>query len=204
MIQAPAVASYSENHSGADENSLMDVSCITLDTLSTNNYYDTSFSVSDEAKEASAMVPYNPSPLLQLSFEIVDPTLRQLIFSDSRIVTDVNGTTTVAPTLVPCIVPNILSYCDAITLSRASSTCRGWHAIAQRDDMWENLCRNKFGVSAECVRPKPDPTKLLYILTHRSLQEACRSNINPFTGRERTNRFHFGQRIPIAALASML
>ena len=207
MIQAP-VGTFvaSEDRSSADENSLLDVSCITLDTLSTNNYDDTCFSVSEDAKEAStlAMVPYNSSPLIQLSFEIVDPTLRELIFSDSRIVTDANGTTTVAPTLVSCIIPNILSYCDAITLSRASSTCREWHAIAQCDDMWENLCRNKFGVSAECVRPKPDPTKLLYILTHRSLQEACRSNINPFTGRERTNSFHFGQRIPLAAMASML
>ena len=184
-----------------------DVSYATLDTSSTDKGVDSnSFSEGDDFNDAFslAMVPYDPSPLIQLSFEIVDPTLRELIFSGSRIATDASGITTFTPALVPCIVPNILSYCDAITLSRASCTCREWHAIAQCDDMWENLCRNMFGVSAACLTPKPDPTKLLYILTHRSLREACRSNINPFTGRERTNTFNFGQRIPLAAMASML
>lgn len=87
------------------------------------------------------------------------------------------------PYLILDIVPTILSYCDARTVSRASCVCREWHAISLNNDLWENLCRNKFGVSAKEIKPSPDPTKLLYIMTHRRLQEVCRASVrssNPF------------------------
>ena len=155
-----------------------------------------------QPKTSLAIVPYNPnpSPLLRLTLQIRihDPTLRKLVFPE--------GSHSGTPDVPSCIVPNILSYCDAVTLSRASCTCRDWRSLAACNKIWENLCRKKFGVSAECLRPRPDPTKLLYVLTHRSLKEACRSDINPFTGRARRAGLGggFGQRIPIAAMASML
>ena len=156
-----------------------------------------------QPKTSLAIVPYNPDPFpslrLTLQIRIHDPTLRKLIFPE--------GSHSGTPDVPSCIVPNILSYCDAVTLSRASCTCRDWRSLAACNKIWENLCRKKFGVSAECLRPRPDPTKLLYVLTHRSLKEACRSSdINPFTGRARRAGLGggFGQRIPIAAMASML
>ena len=155
-----------------------------------------------QPKTSLAIVPYNPnpSPLLRLTLQIRihDPTLRKLVFPE--------GSHSGTPDVPSCIVPNILSYCDAVTLSRASCTCRDWRSLAACNKIWENLCRKKFGVSAECLRPRPDPTKLLYVLTHRSLKEACRLDINPFTGRARRAGLGggFGQRIPIAAMASML
>mmetsp|Transcript_28412 Transcript_28412/g.82179 ORF Transcript_28412/g.82179 Transcript_28412/m.82179 type:complete len:198 (-) Transcript_28412:1260-1853(-) len=147
-----------------------------------------------------AIVPYNPNPFpfLSPSLQIHDPTLRKLIFSE--------GSHSDAPDVPSCVLPTILAFCDAVTLSRASCTCRDWRSLAACNKMWENLCRKKFGVSADCIRPRPDPTKMLYVLTHRSLKEACRSDINPFTGRARRAGLGgaFGQRIPIAAMASML
>lgn len=52
---------------------------------------------------------------------------------------------------------------------------RLWCAIAGSDEFWEQLCQERFGVSPKEIDPPPDPTKLLYILTHRSLQTIKRS-----------------------------
>lgn len=159
--------------------------------------------LSNKATDSLALVPYNPNPfpLLRFSLQIHDPNLRKLIFSNGIAEGD-----TPSVDVPNCIVPTILSFCDAVTLSRASCTCRDWRTLAACNKIWENLCRKKFGVSADCINPKPDPTKMLYVLTHRSLKEACRSDINPFTGRARQSglRGTLGQRIPIAAMASML
>ena len=158
---------------------------------------DDGHSITSNATTSSlALVPYNPNPfpLLCLSLQIHDPNLRKLLLPTAGVTPSVD---------VPsCIVPTILSFCDAVTLSRASCTCRDWRTLAACNKIWENLCRKKFGVSADCINPKPDPTKLLYVLTHRSLKEACRSDINPFTGRARQSglRGALGQRIPIAAM----
>ena len=107
---------------------------------------------SNPTTSSLALVPYNPNPfpLLRLSLQIHDPNLRKLLLP----------TAGVTPTVdVPsCIVPTILSFCDAVTLSRASCTCRDWRTLAACNKIWENLCRKKFGVSADCIRPKPDPT----------------------------------------------
>lgn len=160
---------------------------------------------STQTTSSLALVPYNPNPfpLFRLSLQIHDPNLRKLIFSNNLLPTEGDTPSVDVPS---CIVPTILSFCDAATLSRASCTCRDWRTLAACNKIWENLCRKKFGVSADCINPKPDPTKMLYVLTHRSLKEACRSDINPFTGRARQSglRGALGQRIPIAAMASML
>jgi hypothetical protein len=158
----------------------------------------------DQPTNKLAIVPYNPNPfpLLRLSLEIHEPNLRKLIFSSNSMPSPDT------PDVPSCIVPTILSFCDAATLSRASCTCRDWRSLAACNKIWENLCRKKFGVSADCISPRPDPTKMLYVLTHRSLKEACRSDINPFTGQAMRSGFGLGgalgQRIPIAAMASML
>mmetsp|Transcript_8779 Transcript_8779/g.26273 ORF Transcript_8779/g.26273 Transcript_8779/m.26273 type:complete len:175 (-) Transcript_8779:200-724(-) len=140
-------------------------------------------SSSSEAKrdvETTALVIYNPRPHLDHVFD-------ETIFLNGK-----ELTLAVGPCIVGDIVPTILSYCDATTLSRASCVCVEWRRISQCNDLWENLCRERFGVSANEIRPKPDPTKLLYILAHRRLREVCRMNVNPFTGRVTTT--HSGMR----------
>lgn len=71
---------------------------------------------------------------------------------------------------------NILQFVDAQTLSRASCVCRDWHDFATRNDLWETLCRDQFGVSASQLKPPPDPTKSLYIMTHIQFKDIFRSS----------------------------
>mmetsp|Transcript_7665 Transcript_7665/g.10929 ORF Transcript_7665/g.10929 Transcript_7665/m.10929 type:complete len:180 (-) Transcript_7665:223-762(-) len=90
------------------------------------------------------------------------------------------------PHLVVDIVPTILSYCDGPTVARASCVCREWYQFSQCNTLWENLCKQRFGVSASEIKPSPDPVKRLYIMTYRQFKEACRQNVhvsNVFTGR---------------------
>lgn len=68
------------------------------------------------------------------------------------------------------IVPIILSYCDAESLSRTACVSREWHRLSLCNDLWENLCRETFGVSAFEIKPHPDPIKQLYILSHKHLK----------------------------------
>jgi len=76
--------------------------------------------------------------------------------------------------MIADVVPIILSYCDAHTLARASAVSREWRRLALRNELWENLCRQTFGVSAREMNPRPDPVKQLYILSHRHLKDICR------------------------------
>ena len=69
------------------------------------------------------------------------------------------------------VMPQILSYCDAITLSRASRVCRSWHVLANADDLWTGLCKEVFGILPYELRPPPDPTRVLYILSYLKLRE---------------------------------
>jgi len=69
------------------------------------------------------------------------------------------------------VIPQILSYCDAITLSRASCVCRSWHILANADDLWTGLCKEVFGILPYELRPPPDPTRVLYILSYLKLRE---------------------------------
>ena len=87
------------------------------------------------------------------------------------------------PYLIGDIIPTILSYCDAKTLSRASCVCHEWRNIALSNELWENLCKHRFGVSSFEIKPRPDPTKLLYIWTYKRFREACREQYrDAFTG----------------------
>eukprot|EP00984_Skeletonema_dohrnii_P030902 scaffold22777_cov86-Skeletonema_dohrnii-CCMP3373.AAC.4 len=75
------------------------------------------------------------------------------------------------PALVSDIVPHILSYMDAITLSRASSTCRSWNRLANSNELWNELCKEKFGILASELTPPPDPTSV-YVMSHLRMKEA--------------------------------
>ncbi|KAL7493596.1 hypothetical protein ACHAWT_002541 [Skeletonema menzelii] len=76
------------------------------------------------------------------------------------------------PALVSDIIPHILSYMDAITLSRASSTCRSWNTLANSNELWNELCKEKFGILASELTPPPDPTRVLYVMSHLRMKEA--------------------------------
>mmetsp|Transcript_1915 Transcript_1915/g.2829 ORF Transcript_1915/g.2829 Transcript_1915/m.2829 type:complete len:162 (-) Transcript_1915:1103-1588(-) len=74
------------------------------------------------------------------------------------------------------LIPIILSYCDAKTLSRAACVCREWFTMSSSNMIWDDLCRKKFGIAANQLTPPPDPTKLLYILAYCQLREAMRQD----------------------------
>ncbi|KAL7533220.1 hypothetical protein ACHAWF_004395 [Thalassiosira exigua] len=78
------------------------------------------------------------------------------------------------PALLADVVPRVLSYCDARTLSRASVASRSWCAMANADELWERLCVETFGVASSELRPPPDPTRTLYVMSHRRLRSALR------------------------------
>jgi len=156
------------------------------------------------------LVPYNPFPFLDLTMflQIDDPTLRAFLLAGRAELLEYpqgadadhfHSLPQHHPRLVHDIVPTILSYCDALTLARASGVCRQWRTLASSNAYWERLCRAKFGVCPDQIRPRPDPAKLLYVLTHRSLREACRAErVNPFTGRHVGGRgIGFRQRISL-------
>jgi len=92
------------------------------------------------------------------------------------------------PSFGPDIASLIMSFCDAKTVSRAACVCREWHQLSHCKQLWEQLCRAVFGVSAAELKPKPDPTKNLYILSHQRFRTVCRQalavNINPFGTRQ--------------------
>ncbi|CAJ1932475.1 unnamed protein product [Cylindrotheca closterium] len=68
------------------------------------------------------------------------------------------------------VIPNILSFCDGSTLARAACVCTEWRDLCNRNELWENLCRQTFGVSAQQLTPSPDPVKELYVLSHLHLR----------------------------------
>lgn len=94
------------------------------------------------------------------------------------------ATTTVPSLLPPDIIPTILSYCDATTLSRASCVCHSWCIMANANELWTELCKEVFGVTPHELTPSPDPTRILYVLSHRKLREVlslCRRGGGLFT-----------------------
>jgi hypothetical protein len=82
------------------------------------------------------------------------------------------GAVPTVPSLIPPeIIPTILSYCDATTLSRASCVCHSWSIMANANELWTELCKEVFGVTPHELTPSPDPTRILYVLSHRRLRE---------------------------------
>ncbi|KAL3930392.1 MAG: hypothetical protein SGBAC_011784 [Bacillariaceae sp.] len=80
------------------------------------------------------------------------------------------------------VIPNILSFCDGSTLARAACVCTEWRDLCNRNELWENLCRQTFGVSPEALTPSPDPVKKLYVLSHMHLRAICCSLAKPSGG----------------------
>ena len=82
------------------------------------------------------------------------------------------------------LLPTILSYADAYTLSQCTQVCQQWKLLSSRESYWENLCRKQFQVSStQFNNPKPHP-KDLYIKIHQQWKELYQSatSRDPFRG----------------------
>ena len=65
------------------------------------------------------------------------------------------------------LLPTILSYVDATTLSTCAQVCRQWRAIehTNQDYYWERLCRTTFSVSSYALQhPQPTPKALYSVI----------------------------------------
>ena len=134
---------------------------------------DSSSSKHHSNKETTslALVPYiacRPPIPLQALFSKEHRSTPLLLLPPSITQHDDNN----EPALVSDIIPHILSFMDAITLSRASSTCRSWNTLANSNDLWNELCKDKFGILASELRPPPDPTRVLYVMSYLRMKEA--------------------------------
>ena len=63
-------------------------------------------------------------------------------------------TANLPPPLIADVVPHILKYCDAKTLSRASIVCRAWNLMANSNELWADLCKEVFGVAPFELKPR--------------------------------------------------
>mmetsp|Transcript_2248 Transcript_2248/g.3408 ORF Transcript_2248/g.3408 Transcript_2248/m.3408 type:complete len:179 (+) Transcript_2248:215-751(+) len=136
------------------------------ETHSVERRRDSSSSKHHSRETTLALVPYVPRPPILWSLHNTNkqrPT-RLLLLPPSCSHDE--------PALVSDIVPHILSYMDAITLSRASSTCRSWNTLANSNELWNELCKEKFGILASELTPPPDPTRVLYVMSHLRMKEA--------------------------------
>jgi hypothetical protein len=52
------------------------------------------------------------------------------------------------------------------------STCRSWNTLANSNELWNELCKDKFGILASELTPPPDPTRVLYVMSHLRMKEA--------------------------------
>mmetsp|Transcript_15054 Transcript_15054/g.27350 ORF Transcript_15054/g.27350 Transcript_15054/m.27350 type:complete len:191 (+) Transcript_15054:130-702(+) len=90
--------------------------------------------------------------------------------------------------MISDVVPQILSFCDARTLSRASCVCRSWSIMANANELWTQLCKEIFGVSPSQLKPSPDPTRILYVMSHLKLRETlCLGGVAGGWGRGNNN-----------------
>eukprot|EP00804_Cyclotella_cryptica_P001405 CCRYP_020612-RB/>CCRYP_020612-RB protein AED:0.29 eAED:0.29 QI:331/1/1/1/0.5/0.33/3/206/169 len=122
-----------------------------------------------ENHDCVALVPYIAPPKRKSPLTFFPPPPLPSLSSSSKQTHSTN------PHLTTDVIPQILSYCDAQTLSRASIVCRSWYIMANCDTLWNRLCRHHFGVEAEELRPKPDPTRKLYVLSYRKMRAVCYS-----------------------------
>mmetsp|Transcript_13981 Transcript_13981/g.19855 ORF Transcript_13981/g.19855 Transcript_13981/m.19855 type:complete len:182 (+) Transcript_13981:273-818(+) len=147
-------------------------------TKSTNNHQDGETHSVERRRDSSsskhhsrettlALVPYVPQPPILWSLYNKQRPTRLLLLPPSSSCSHHDE-----PALVSDIVPHILSYMDAITLSRASSTCRSWNTLANSNELWNELCKEKFGILASELTPPPDPTRVLYVMSHLRMKEA--------------------------------
>lgn len=62
-------------------------------------------------------------------------------------------TANLPPPLIADVVPHILKFCDAKTLSRSSCVCKSWNDMATQNDLWSHLCKKVFGVVPFELKP---------------------------------------------------
>ena len=44
--------------------------------------------------------------------------------------------------------------------------------MSNADELWTQLCKETFGVLPSELKPPPDPTRILYVMSHLKLREA--------------------------------
>jgi len=86
------------------------------------------------------------------------------------------------PKLISDVVPRILQFCDAKTLSRCACVSRSWRTLANNNELWSILCKEVFGVLPSQLQPPPDPTRMLYMISHMSLRETLSLGSNNARG----------------------
>ena len=86
------------------------------------------------------------------------------------------------PKLISDVVPHILQFCDAKTLSRCACVSRSWRTLANNNELWSELCKVRFGVLPTQLVPPPDPTRILYMMSHISLRETLSLGSNNARG----------------------
>ena len=64
------------------------------------------------------------------------------------------ATDNLPPPLIADVVPLILKFCDAKTLSRSSCVCKSWNDMATQNDLWSHLCKQVFGVVPFELKPR--------------------------------------------------
>lgn len=95
---------------------------------------------------------------------------------------DKNMESALPMTLPDSLLPDILSYCDAVTLCQVVALVNTtWYYASKADALWEGLCRQQFGLSATQIKPRPRPVKKLYQKAHVSLQAILRQSSSSST-----------------------
>lgn len=146
------------------------------DTYSVERRRDSSSSKHHSKETTVALVPYIPRPISTTATSLHSkqrPMAPLLLLPPSSCSSGHrNEPVSASFTILSDVIPHILSYMDAMTLSRASSTCRSWNTLANSNELWNDLCKEKFGVLASELTPPPDPTRVLYVMSHLRMKEA--------------------------------
>ncbi len=156
------------------------------ETYSVERRRDSSSSKHHNKEITLALVPYIPRATSTSSslHSKQQPTAPLLLLPPPSSCSHPNEPASPSPTILSDIIPHILSYMDAITLSRASSTCRSWNTLANSNELWNELCKEKFGILASELTPPPDPTRVLYVMSHLRMREAFYGAAAPARRRE--------------------
>jgi hypothetical protein len=80
----------------------------------------------------------------------------------------------------------ILQYADVTSLCQSSATCKDWKKLSGDDEIWENLLRKQFSISASSFSSPGRSTlsaKEIYVASHQRLKELLRNSNGSFESR---------------------